>query len=411
VPPNTAFTSPPRESEAHASALRWLMISLVFAATVINYLDRQTLSVMAPVLNEEFHMSNEAYSRIVFAFMLAYTVMNAISGPIIDRLGTKRGYAWTVVWWSAAEMLHGLSHGPLSMGLYRFLLGFGEAGNWPAGVKVVAEWFPVKERALGAGIFNSGSSVGAVIAAPVVAWIVLEFGWRPAFACIGALGFVWVAVWLAVYRSPQSPGMESLEPPLPVRRILSSRFLWQFTLSKVFSDPVWYFYTFWFPQYLKTGRGFDLRTIGELAWIPFFTAGLGNLLGGVLARSLLRKSTCPRETRKLIIVGFSLLMTAGIPAGFVHTATQSIALVSIATLGYTGALANLLAVPADLYPKNTVGSVWGLASTGAGFGGMIFSLLTGWMVDRWSFTPVFVLFGVIPIISALLIWRLPDRAD
>src|SRR6202011_1537463 len=177
------------------SKRRWLMIALVFWATVINYLDRQTLSVAAPVLREQFHMSNVAYSRVVFAFMLAYTIANGISGPLIDRLGTRLGYALTMAWWSASAILHAFATGPVSLGLYRFLLGMGEAGNWPAGVKVVSEWFPAEERALAAGIFNTGASVGAILAPPVVAWILLTWGWPAAFLSIGILGFIWLLIW------------------------------------------------------------------------------------------------------------------------------------------------------------------------------------------------------------------------
>ena len=165
------------------------MIGLVFLATVVNYLDRQTLSVVAPVITEQFHMSNVAYSRVMFAFMLAYTIMNGVSGPMVDRLGTKLGYALCMAWWSIAAMLHSLARGAFSLGVFRFLLGMGEAGNWPAGVKVAAEWFPPKERALASGIFNSGSSIGAVLAPPLVAWIILQSGWRSAFLVVGAAGF------------------------------------------------------------------------------------------------------------------------------------------------------------------------------------------------------------------------------
>ena len=395
-------------------SLRWLMIALAFTATVINYLDRQTLSVLSPVMQQKFAMTNQDYGRIVFAFMLAYTIMNAISGPLIDRLGTKAGYALTVAWWSAAEILHAFASDPISLGACRFLLGLGEAGNWPAAVKVVAEWFPAEERALASGIFNSGSAVGALIAAPLVVWILLRYRWQTAFASIGALGFLWIAVWLALYRTP-AESRPQRATARDTRQLLRSKFLWQFTMSKVFFDPVWYFYTFWFPQYLKNGRNFDMKQIGQLAWIPFAAAGMGNLLGGAAARWLLPRAESlhlsQRQARKVIIVAFSLLMTAGVPAVFVSTAAASIAFVSLAALGYTGALANTLALPADVYPRHTLASVWGLASTGAGFGGMIFSLITGWLVDRWSFTPAFLLFGLIPIVSAVLIWTLPELPE
>lgn len=386
------------------------MIVLVFFATVINYLDRQTLSVVAPVITEEFHMSNVDYSRVVFAFMLAYTVMNGVSGPMIDRLGVKLGYALCIAWWSAAAMLHALARGPFSLGTFRFLLGMGEAGNWPAGVKVVAEWFPAKERALASGIFNSGSAIGAVIAPPLVAWIVIQSGWRNAFLLVGAAGFLWLIAWMLIYSTPPSVRKEAAELPVPASQLLRNRWVCMFTASKVFSDPVWYFYIFWFPQYLKNARGFDLVSIGKFAWIPFLTADAGNLLGGALAAALLNRGVPVGRARKISVMFFAALMTSAIPAVLVSNVFVSIGLISIATLGYTGALSNMLAMPADRFPKNTVGSVWGLASMGAGFGGMVFSLITGWVVDHYSYVPVFVGFGILPLIAASIVWSLPEVA-
>ncbi|MBZ5581015.1 MAG: MFS transporter [Acidobacteriia bacterium] len=384
------------------------MIGLVFFATVINYLDRQTLSVVAPVITEQFHMTNVGYSRVVFAFMLAYTIMNGVSGPMIDRLGTKLGYAICIGWWSAAAMLHSLARGSFSLGAFRFLLGMGEAGNWPAAVKVVAEWFPVKERALASGIFNSGSSIGAVVAPPLVAWIVLQSGWRSAFLMVGGAGILWLIAWLLLYSTPQNVRTEVTEPPLPASTLLRNRWICMFTLSKVFSDPVWYFYIFWFPQYLKSARGFDLASIGKFAWIPFITADAGNLIGGAFGAALLHRGVPVARARKVAVLCFALLMTSAIPAVLVSNVFLSIALISTATLGYTGALANMLAMPADRFPKNTVGSVWGIASMGAGFGGMIFSLATGWVVDHYSYVPVFFGFGILPLIAASIVWFLPE---
>ena len=191
---------------ATVSSRRWLMISLAFWATAINYLDRQTLSVAAPVLRDQFHMSNTEYSRVLFAFLLAYTIMNGVSGPLIDRLGTRLGYGLCIAWWSAAAFLHAFARGAASLGVFRFLLGIGEAGNWPGGVKVVAEWFPEKERALACGVFNSGSAVGAILAPPIVVYIMAKVGWPAAFAVVGVTGFVWLAVWWPVYRTPARAG-------------------------------------------------------------------------------------------------------------------------------------------------------------------------------------------------------------
>ncbi len=383
--------------------IRWLMISLCFWATVINYLDRQTLSVAAPVLREEFGMSNVDYSRVVFAFLLAYTILNGVSGPLIDRLGTRLGFALCIGWWSAAAMLHGLATGPVTLGVARFLLGMGEAGNWPASVRVVAEWFPLRERALASGIFNSGSAVGAILAPPLVAWILLSFGWKAAFIAVGAFGFLWLLIWWPVYRTPKSAAAAASDT-MPLRALLRSRFVWVFTLSKVFMDPVWYFYIFWFPQYLKSERNFDMASIGRYAWIPFLVAGFGNLLGGLLSAFLLRRGCSLTLARKGSVTIFAGMMTAAIPAVMTADVRVSIALVSLAMVGYTGSTANMLAFPADAFPKSAVASVYGLASMGSGFGGMLFTLITGWLVDHYSYRPAFFLFGVTPLICAAVLW-------
>ncbi len=386
--------------------IRWVMIALVLAATTINYLDRQTLSVVAPVLIDLYHMSNEAYSRIIFAFMLAYTVMNGVSGPLIDRLGTRRGYAWTIALWSAAAMLHAITIGPWSLGIFRFLLGMGEAGNWPAGVKVVAEWFPVRERALACGIFNSGSAIGAILAPPLVVWIVLGFGWRAAFLVVGACGFLWLGIWLLTYYTPTMVTKQEISRRLSVRDLFSTRFVRGFIAAKIFLDPVWYFYIFWFPAYLKQARHFGLVAIGKYAWIPFLVAGAGNILGGWLAAALLRRGTSLTLARKLSLSIFVCLMGLTIPAVFVKDVRLSIALVSVAMLGYTGVTANMLAMPADVFPQNVVASIWGYASMGAGFGGMLFALITGWLVDHYSYQPVFIGIGLIPFLGLFIIWTL-----
>jgi len=385
------------------------MIGLAFWATVINYLDRQTLSVAAPVLREQFHMSNVDYSRVVFAFLLAYTIMNGVSGPLIDRLGTRLGYALCIAWWSAASVLQAFSRGALSLGACRFLLGMGEAGNWPGGVKVVAEWFPPEERAMACGIFNSGSSVGAILAPPIVAFILLTLGWRAAFLAVGFSGFIWLLFWWPIYRTPASaPGAETPAPAasMTVPELLRVRFVWTFLLAKIFMDPVWYFYIFWFPEYLKNARHFNMASIGKFAWIPFVVAGAGNFAGGGLSAWLLRRKVPITVARKGAVSFFAALMTSAIPAVLVHEAWLSIALVSVAMLGYTGCLANMLAMPGDVFPQSAVASVYGLASMGSGFGGMVFTLITGWVVDHYSYTPVFIGFGIVPLICALVMWTL-----
>ncbi|MGB6724445.1 MAG: MFS transporter [Terracidiphilus sp.] len=390
---------------------KWWLLGFAFLATVINYLNRQTLSVMAPVLLQQFRISATSYSQIVFAFMLAYTFMNGVSGRLLDRLGTRIGYGLTIAFWSGAEILNAFSAGALSLGFFQFLLGVGEAGNYPAGVKLITEWFPSEERSHASGIFNSGAAIGAILAPPLLAAIMLASGWRTAFVVIGLLGFVWLAGWLAIYREPGVAGTRDKAESLPLRVLLRSRFLWQFTLSKVFSDPVWYFYIFWFPQYLRVAHSFTLRQIGATAWIPFLTATLGNLAGGAIFSALPRAGAGPAMARRIAILIFSVLMMPAVFVGGIGNPTGCIALIATATFGYSGALANLLAVPGDVFPKGAVASIWGFASMGSGIGGMIFSLVTGWLVDHYSFRPVFVLFGVIPLVAAWLVWTLPRKEE
>ena len=381
------------------SNLRWLMIGLAFLATVINYLDRQTLSVVAPMLKQQFAMRDETYGLILSAFMLAYTVMNGVSGPLLDRIGTRLGYALCMAWWSTAALLHALATGPFTLGLFRFFLGMGEAGNWPAAVKLVSEWFPPKERALASGIFNSGSAIGAVAAPPLVAWLVLGWGWPTAFIAVGVSGYVWLAAWWLLYRTPASVKRETEARPAPPWRLLRTRFVGFFTLAKVFMDPVWYFYIFWFPKYLSTVHHFTLADIGRTAWIPFLSADIGNLAGGALTQWMIRRGIPIPAARKISVTVFACLMTAAIPASFTGNPALAVAFVSTATFGYTGYTANTLAFPADVFPKNMVGSIWGLASMGSGFGGMVFSWLSGRLIDRFGYSAVFIGYGVMPLIA------------
>jgi ACS family hexuronate transporter-like MFS transporter len=383
------------------------MIGLAFAATAINYLDRQTLSVAVT----ELKISDVDYGHITFAFMLAYTVMNGVSGPLIDRLGTKLGYALCVLWWSIAAMLHALAQGATSLGVYRFLLGIGEAGNWPGAVKVVAEWFPEKERATASGIFNSGSAVGAILAPPIVGLLMLKSGWQAPFLLVGATGIAWLIFWQKMYYTPAAPAGAPPEAPIPVGTLLRNRMVVAFTISKIFLDPVWYFYIFWFPKYLKTARHFDLASIATVAWIPFAVAGLGNLLGGWLSGFLLRRGVSVTVARKGAITFFAALMLSAIPAVLVGEAWISVAFISIAMLGYTGALANMLTIPSDVFPKNAVASVYGIASMGSGFGGMVFAEITGRVVQNYSYTPAFFGFAVLPLICASILWLFAGPLD
>jgi len=341
--------------------MRSLVIALLFFATVINYVDRQTLSVLAPVLRDRFHMSNSDYSHVVTVFLLAYMIMQSGSGRILDRLGTRRGMSLTIAWWSAAAMLHAAAGSVFSFGACRFLLGLGEAGNWPGGVKAVSEWFPPNQRAFGIGFFNAGSTVGAMLSPPLIAWLALRFGWQSAFLATGVLGFVWLAFWLALYRAPRVPFGDAGDGA-PVRWLALFRYrpVWGLVLARTLADPVWWFYVFWLPEYLKRERNFSLAMIGYFASIPFLAAGIGNLTGGAMSGWLVRRGRAVLWSRKAVMAVSALLMASGIPAVLVGDARASLALISVATFAYSAWAANVLTLPADLFPPRVVASVSGV---------------------------------------------------
>ncbi len=389
------------------SRWRWILIGFAFSATAINYLDRQSLSVAAPLLRIQFHMTNIGYSRILFAFMLAYTVMNGLSGIVIDRLGTKIGYAVFVAGWSFSSLLQVFAENTLALGIFRFFLGLGEAGNWPAAAKLVAEWFPPEERSFASGLFNSGSAAGAILAPPLIALLILRYGWRAAFACVSCLGFAWLFAWLFFAPATEASPVKSPSPirkAIPVRALLRSRFTVTFTLSKVFIDPVWYFYTFWFPEYLVNGRHKTLAYVGHYAWIPFLIAGAGSAAGGLLSRGLIRLHLSITRARKIAVIISCAMMAAAVLAARAHSMVLCIGYVSIAMAGYTVALANMLPMPADVFPADSVASVYGLASMGSGFGGMVFMLVSGWIIQHYSYTPAFLLFAALPFAGVAIQW-------
>lgn len=400
--------------------LRWWIAGLLFLATVINYVDRQCLSVLAPVLRDEFGMTAGDYSRILSGFMLAYLIMQTGSGRLMDWLGTKTGFALCIVWWSVAAMLHAAARSALHLGLFRFLLGLGEAGNWPGAVKAIAEWFPTRERAFAIGLFNSGSTVGATVAPPLVAWLALTHGWRNAFLITGSLGFLWLVLWLILYRRPEEhrwllaaelelirSGQEDMRVGERIRwrSLFRYRQVWGLVLGRMLADPVWWFYVFWLPEYLKRERDFSLAMIGYFAWIPFLAADIGNLTGGAMSGLLVKRRVPVLRARKTVMLACALLMMAGIPAVQVREAWLAVALISLVTFSYSAWAANILTLPADLFPPQIVASVSGLSGTGAAAGGMLFTLIIGYVVDRFSYVPVFTAAGLMPLVSfAIISW-------
>ncbi|HUS08144.1 MAG TPA: MFS transporter [Bryobacteraceae bacterium] len=403
---------------------QWVIAGMLFAATMINYADRLTLSVVSVDIRREFGLTEGDYSHVVTLFLLAYAIMYAGSGYILDRLGTKRGFAVFVAAWSAAQMLHGLVIGKWTLGGARFLLGLAEPGNWPAAAKAVAEWFPPDQRAFGIGIFNAGSSFGSAIAPPMVVYLTHAYGWRAAFYFTGAIGFLWVVVWMILYDSPEKstwlrrrdmPNLTDVKPAVvgarpDWRKVIRMRECYTLILTRFFTDPVIYFVIFWLPEYLRKERHFDLSEVGRYAWVPFIFGDVGYLLGGWLSGRLMRAGwTLPRARKIVMLIG-AAVMPAAILAPFVPTSQLAIAATCFVTFGHGFWVSNLQALPTDLFRSSEIGSASGFSGMGGAIGGMLANMATGYIVAKYSYAPIFILAGLVHPLSIFLIYKmLPDR--
>jgi ACS family hexuronate transporter-like MFS transporter len=404
--------------------LRWVLAAMLFLATMINYVDRTALSIVSVDVRREFQMDEQDYAHVVTLFLAAYAIMYAGSGYIIDRLGTKRGFAAFIVAWSGAQMLHAAAGGKWSLAGARFLLGLTEPGNWPAAAKAVAEWFPARQRALGIGIFNAGSSLGSAIAPPMVAYLTALYGWRTSFLLTGALGLAWVVLWLILYDPPHKnrwlrpQERPEIEPELAEtgagrpdwKRIIRRRECYTLILARFFTDPVLYFAIFWLPEYLRRERGFDLAMVGKYAWVPFIFGDIGYLLGGWLSGRLMRAGWTLPRARKFVMMLGACCMPVVILAPLVPEAWMAIAATCFLTFGHAFWVANLLTLPTDLFKGAEIGTATGFSGMGGAIGGMLASLGTGYIVSKFSYGPVFLIAGLMHPLSAVIVYKmLPDR--
>lgn len=406
--------------------LRWWIAGLLFLVTVLNYFDRQTLSVLAPTIRDEFRMSNQDYAIILNCFLGAYMIMQPVTGFLLDRLGTRWGFALMFTWWTIATALHRWAQGVWSFAAFRFLLGMGEAGNWPGATKAIAEWFPRRERAFAMGIFNSGSSTGALLAPPLIVWITIQYGWRNAFLIAAVGGFAWLFLWLVLFRKPQEhPWMRVQEVEalardpdqqvgakaqrIPWARLLRYREVRGIVVARFLADPIWWFYVFWIFDYLKHQRGLSLTTIGKIGWIPFLTADLGCLVGGGLSSYLMRRGWSTDKARKSVMVPSALLMSGAALIFHSKTVWEALALISLATFAHQSWSTNMLTLPADLFPSQAVASVSGLSGFGAAFGGFLFQGLTGYLLDHFSYAPVFALAAMMHPLAAIVLLSVVRR--
>jgi MFS transporter, ACS family, hexuronate transporter len=387
---------------------RWRIVWALFVSTAINYINRQTLSVLAPEISKQFHLSHADLSQIFGSFQLSYAVTWLVGGILLDVVGTRFGLSLAVVWWSIVSIATSFANSAFSFGVLRFLLGIGEGFNWPGASKAVAEFFPARERSVAVAIFDSGSSVGGALAAISIPWIALRFGWRSAFIFSGVLGLLWLALWLAVY-----PRGARVKQEAPVRSIskdwlslLRRREAWAIVIGRSLTDPIWWFYVFWLPQYLSDARGFSLARIAAFAWIPFVAADAGNFAGGLVSGALIKRGMPVMRARKAVCVVSCLPLLAGIPAVLATNPFVSLALICFALFGYASWSTMGLTLPSDLFPAEVVGSVTGLSGFASGLAGTGFTLLVGTLVDHFSYFPAFVLAALAPVLATWSILRL-----
>ena len=409
------------------SSLRWWIAGLLFLSTMINYIDRQTLSLLAPFLKTQYHWTNTDYANIVITFRVAYSIGQVVLGRLMDRIGTRRGLTIAVVWYSVVSMATGLANGLASFGFCRFLVGAGESANWPAAAKAVSEWFPKRERALATAFFDSGSSVGGAVAPFLVLPIYFRWGWRPAFIIPGALGFLWLLLWRRFYFSPKEhPRLDKAElemitteggdpkqersplGPIPWRKLLTLPQTWGAIAARMFTDPVFFFITDWFPIYL-VAKGIELRGGLIAIWIPFLAADAGNFFGGYASGYLIGRGWSLGTARKALVVFGGIGTTLLIPTVFTTDLYMISLFFAIATFSYGAftTIANVL--PSDLYYPDAVASVSGLGGSGAAIGTIIAFELVGHLSDArlakttHAFDPILVVAGLVPFLGMLLV--------
>lgn len=397
--------------------VRWRIAALLFFATVINYIDRQTLSVLAPEITAELGLTNIEYSNIVQAFLISYASMYIVWGLVIDRWGTRTALAVSMVWWSLANAGHAVARGAVGLGVFRALLGIGESGNFLAAEKAISEWFPPKERGFANGLVNAAAATGAVLAPPLIVWIFHLWGWRLAFVITGALGFVWMAFWLRWYWVParhprvtaeereliEAPAAQSNKRHVRWRELFGFPQTWALFLARVVADPVWWFYLFWLPKYLSDDRGFTMVEIGMVAWMPYLTADLGSLAGGWASGQLIKRGVPVVKARKWIMLPSAALMPLGLLVAYSESSAVAMATICVITFAHMSWKTNLMTMTNDIYPTSIVGSVAGIVGLGSSLGGVIFTRITGIVVENYSYATIFVLMAFLHPVALLIL--------
>lgn len=427
-----------------AGYYRWIICALLFFAATINYIDRQVIGILKPTLQAEFGWSELDYGDIVFAFQLAYGIGFVFAGRLMDRLGTRLGFSVAIVLWSLAAIGHaeavvvgdmvgpvfgflGLGYSTSVVGfiVMRFLLGLGEAGNFPAAIKTVAEWFPRRERALATGIFNSGTNIGALMTPLVVPWIAVTYGWYWAFVVTGLVGFAWLVFWVLMYAPPeQHPRVTPAELAyirsdpadasrfVPWRKLLPHRQAWAFAAGKFLTDPVWWLYLFWIPDFLNRNYGLDLTRMGPPLIVIYLVADFGSIGGGWLSSALIARGWTVNRSRKTAMLMMALAVVPIVFASSVQNLWVAVALVSIAAAAHQGWSANLFTLTSDMFPKGAVGSVVGFGGMCGAIGGMLIAKVTAYLLQTTgSYVPVFLMAGCMYLVALGVIHILVPRME
>ena len=411
-----------------AGRYRWVIVTLLFFACTINYIDRQMIGILKPILSKELGWSESDYADIVFYFQLAYAIAYLAFGKIVDTLGARLGYAIAVIIWTAGHMAHGMASTAIQFSLARAGLGIGEAGNFPGGVKAVTEWFPKQERAYATGLFNAGANVGAILT-PLLLWLIIDqwgLSWRMAFYLTGIFGVLWLIAWWTIYRSPQEKSQVTAEElawiqqdgdvttvqKIGLGRLITYRETWAYALGKFFIDPIWWFFLFWLPGYLGDRYGLDLKTFALPVAAIYVISDLGSIAGGWLSSKLIARGHSVNFARKVTMLVCALIILPIWFAQDVSTVWGAVLLIGLATAGHQAFSANLYTLPSDVFPQGAVGSVIGFGGTVGAIGGMCMAKFTGYILDAThSYELLFAIAASAYLAALLAIQLLSPRLE
>lgn len=408
-------------SRFHLPRLRWVIAAMLLLASVMNYVDRQALSILATTIQKELNISTMGYAYVGQAFLIAYTLAYLLSGRIVDRFGPRLAETGFIVWWSIANILTGFAAGLYSLVFFRGLLGLGEPGNYTAAAKSVAQWFPAKEKGVAVGLYTMGGTLGAALAAPLIAFLTILYGWRAAFYATGVLGMIVAFLWFVVYRRPaEHPWLgdeerrylseqgvldrgEASRGAIPLRELLKLRAAWLIMAARMITDPLWYFYLLWFAKYMQDERGYSLADVGSRLWVVFVTADLGCLVGGWLPGYFIRRGSQPLRARLTVMAGVATILAFSAAVPWVPGQIFPLVLGSLFTFGALAWITNCVTLPIDVFPASAVGSVQGLIGTGGSLGGAISTGVIGYLVTNFSYAPVFAVMSLLHPLAFLMI--------